>query len=226
MEVLDDPIWTALSGAQAHLGQRRGDAARYAPEVSPLAALRRPDQRALADLAELTPPGGFALVALEAVETPGWQRAGSLTLTQMVCTEAAALEPPSVSLTALARADVPEMLELAERTQPGPFAERTIEFGGYLGVRDAGRLVAMAGERMRPPGFAEVSGVCTDPVARGRGLAAALVAEVCRRIRARGETPFLHVMADSPTEATARGIYERLGFRVRRRIDAVALMRK
>jgi predicted GNAT family acetyltransferase len=117
------------------------------------------------------------------------------------------------------------MLELAEQTQPGPFAKRTIEFGGYIGVRDSGRLVAMAGERMRPAGFAEVSAVCTDPAARGRGLAASLVAEVCRQIRARGETPFLHVMVDSATETTARGVYERLGFRVRRSFDTIVLVR-
>jgi len=228
VDVLDNPVWAALGGAQADLGQRRGDAGRYAPEISPLSALQRPGAQALSDLAELTPPDGVAFLSLEALggeETPGWERVGALTLTQMLCAKPASLEPPPVDFAALTRADVPEMLELAQKTQPGPFAERTIEFGGYIGVRDDGRLVAMAGERMRPPGFAEVSAVCTDSAARGRGLAASLVAAVCKQIRARGETPFLHVMVDSTTEATARGVYERLGFRVRRSVDAIVLKR-
>jgi predicted GNAT family acetyltransferase len=89
--------------------------------------------------------------------------------------------------------------------------------GGYVGFRDGPRLVAMGGERLRPPGCAEVSGICTHPDARGRGLAEAVVRSVARGIQARGDLPFLHVAVGSPSEATAAALYERIGFRERAR---------
>ena len=115
----------------------------------------------------------------------------------------------------LTAADVPEMLDLIARTRPGPFRPRTIEMGVYLGIRRDGRLVAMAGERLHPPGWTEISAVCTDPAFRRRGLATRLVRAVAAGIRARGETPFLHAAADN-TEAIR--LYESLGFRLRREV--------
>ena len=50
----------------------------------------------------------------------------------------------------------------------------------------------MAGERLRPPGWTEISAVCTDPAWRGHGLASRLTRAVAACIVARGETPFLH----------------------------------
>jgi predicted GNAT family acetyltransferase len=120
-------------------------------------------------------------------------------------------QPEAARLTA---EDVPEILDLIERTQPGPVRPRTIELGTYLGVRIGGALVAMAGERMHPPGWTEISAVCTDPAHRGRGLATSLVRAVAAGIRARGETPFLHTAASN---MPAIRLYESLGFRLRRR---------
>jgi predicted GNAT family acetyltransferase len=105
------------------------------------------------------------------------------------------------------------MLALVKQTQPGPFSERTIEMGRYLGHRADGRLVAMAGERMRCPGFAEVSAVCTDPGYRGRGLGGALTLAVAQHIRGRGDEAFLHVAEEN---VTAQRLYLELGFTVRR----------
>jgi predicted GNAT family acetyltransferase len=106
------------------------------------------------------------------------------------------------------------MLDLVARTQPGPFLQRTVELGTYLGVRRDGALVAMAGERLHPPGFTEVSAVCTDPDHRGQGYAARLVQAVVAGIKERGDIPFLHATA---TNTNAIRLYEALGFRLHRR---------
>ena len=121
---------------------------------------------------------------------------------------------------ALGPADVPEMTELVARTEPGPWRPRTVDFGGYVGVRDAGALVAMAGERMRPPGFTEISVVCTDPAYRGRGLAGGLTRVVAAGIEACGDRPMLHA---STQNAGAVRLYESLGFRRTREMVAMAL---
>jgi predicted GNAT family acetyltransferase len=116
--------------------------------------------------------------------------------------------------------DVPAMLALVERTRPGPFEKRTIELGTYLGIRDGGDLVAMAGERLHPPGFTEISAVCTDASHRGRGLASRLVRVIVEQIRARGEQPFLHLTLENEP---AYRIYAALGFETRTLADVVAL---
>ncbi len=94
--------------------------------------------------------------------------------------------------------------------------------GDFLGVRQDGRLLAMAGERFRVPGYAEVSGVCTHPDARGLGLARRLSAAIAARIQARGEQPFLHAWE---TNVAAIKLYEELGFRVRDHVNVAVLER-
>jgi predicted GNAT family acetyltransferase len=114
------------------------------------------------------------------------------------------------------------MLALAQLTQPGPFLARTHVMGMFRGIRIDGRLAAMAGERMRVPGYTELSGVCTHPDFRGRGLARRLSAIVCAGIDARGETPFLHAWKDNHA---AIALYEQLGFRLRAEVNVAVLER-
>lgn len=133
-----------------------------------------------------------------------------------------ALQPASVESSALGSDDSAAMQALTRLTKPGPFGPRTHELGGYCGIWRDGRLAAMAGERLHPPGFAEISAVCTHPDFTGQGLAAALVTAVARRILERGETPFLHVRSDN---ARAIALYQRLGFRERRRLHLLVVQR-
>ena len=141
----------------------------------------------------------------------------------MVCDEEVA--PPDREPECLSASAVADMLALVELTRPGPFGPRTIEMGRYLGFRVGGRLAAMGGERLRPVGYTEVSGICTAPEHRGRGLAEALVRALASAIQARGEVPFLHVHVGSPSEATASALYRRLGFRERSRRTLAILQR-
>ena len=210
---LDNPAFAALTGPHAGFAERRGRALRYPVDVSPWLAL--PDEAGAddwTDLAALVGPGEEIALAGFSGELPAdWDVTFSLEGVQLVDGGlAAAPDPEAVRLGA---DDVPEMLELVERTRPGPFLSRTVELGTYLGIRRGGRLIAMAGERLHPPGWTEISAVCTDPDFRGHGLAGRLILAVAHGIRARGETPFLHAAA-SNTDAIR--LYESLGFRTRR----------
>jgi GNAT superfamily N-acetyltransferase len=214
---LDNPAWAALAGPQAPLAERRGRAARFPVDVSPFAGVADPaDPAAWADLARVVGPGGVAVLPHAPEHPPaGWETVGAIPGVQM---DGSGLVGPSTGtapdpeVVLLGPADVPEMLDLAARTRPGPFLQRTLVLGTYLGVRRGGALVAMAGERMRPPGWTEISAVCTDPAHRGQGLAARLVRAVARGVRERGEVPFLHAAADN--HAAIR-LYGELGFTLR-----------
>lgn len=217
---LDNPAYAALTGPHARFAESHGGAVRYDPEVSPWAAMPADaDDTVWKDLAELAGPGGvLSLPAPPLPPPPDWTVQFDLPGVQMVAESVAtAPDPEAVRLT---RADVPDMLALAERTRPGPFLPRTIELGTYLGFRRAGRLIAMAGERMHPPGFSEISAVCTDVEFRGEGLATRLVLAVAHGIRSRGETPFLHAAA---TNTGAIRLYQALGFQLRRDVGFISV---
>jgi ribosomal protein S18 acetylase RimI-like enzyme len=212
--VLDNPAWSALVGEHAHLAEGSRFARRYPSSVSPFAAIAdETDPQAWADLASLAGPGGLAVLTGRRGPAPaGWSVVEGGQGVQLVgdAVAGAAYDEALV----LGADDVAEMLNLVERTKPGPFLPRTVELGGYLGVRREGRLVAMAGQRLHPTGWTEISAVCTDDAYRGQGLASRLVLAVARGIRAEGNVPFLHA-AGSNTGAIA--VYERLGFRLVRR---------
>jgi ribosomal protein S18 acetylase RimI-like enzyme len=209
---LDNPVLSSLTGPHARFAERRGNVLRYPVDVCPFLALPdEPDEADWRDAARLAGPGGWLPLAATRVQPPaGWGvtmfgEGVQLTGDHLDVTA----DPEAVPL---GQADVPEMLELTARTEPGPFLPRTIELGTYLGIRREGRLVAMAGERLHPAGWTEISAVCTDGAWRGQGLATRLILAVGAEIRARGAIPFLHVLATN----TAIGLYEKLGFRHRR----------
>ena len=220
---LDRPVWTALTTRQAGFAIGVSDALCFDPEVALFAAAADDRSESLAALARLIPPDGtIGLVERgEPVLPDGARMVKQAWCVQMIAPHLS-VPQPAFGVQPLGDADAPEMLELATLTEPGPFFARTHELGGFVGVREDGRLVAMAGERMKAPGFTEVSGVCTRPGFRGRGYAAGLLGLVARRIAARGETPFLHAYAD---HAATIALYERLGFTVRARMTYTILAR-
>jgi ribosomal protein S18 acetylase RimI-like enzyme len=211
---LDNPARSSLTGAHAHLAERRGNILRYPADISPFMALpEQPQPADWDDVAALVGPG--TLVPLTGVSVPppeGWEVVTRGSAVQMTGHGVAAT--PDAEAVRLTTADVPEMLALVERTKPGPFLPRTVEMGAYLGIRRGGVLVAVAGERLHPPGWTEISAVCADPAFRRRGLATRLVLAVAAGIRERGEIPFLHAVANN---TNAIRLYQALGFRVRSR---------
>ncbi len=211
--LLDNPAWAALTGPHAAFAQRVGHAVRYQQDVAPFHALSdENDPRAWTDLAALIGPGGTAAVRGVTEAAVGWEVVRTGHGVQLVDTALRA--EPDPEAVRLGPDDVPEILDLVARTEPGPYLPRTIELGTYLGIRHQGRLIALAGERLHPPGWTEISAVCTDPAHRGRGLATRLVRAVAAGIRERGERPFLHAAADN---TNAIRLYESIGFTLRRR---------
>lgn len=215
--VLDDPVASSLAGAHAHLASGNALVRRFPEDVSPFVAYLAPrDPRTPAAIRELFGPGADVTIShVEPVVPEDWEWRFRLPGVQLVETSALVTEPCAEAVE-LGPADVPEMLDLTARTRPGPFLPRTHELGRYIGVRREGRLVAMAGERLRPAGWTEISAVAVDPSARRQGLASALVRDVAHGIRARGEGVFLHTAAEN---AGAIAAYEALGFVVRRDLE-------
>jgi len=217
MHPLDNVIWQALTTRQAQFAEIFDAARRFPREVTSLSAFEEPSPTGYASLAGLVGEGGTAAVFLDNSyeRREGWNLVGGATVLEMVCKNGSrSLQASSASpeILELGANDSSEMVKLAALTKPGPFGTRTYELGYYVGIRDAGKLVAMAGERLKVPGCTEVSAVCTHPEYTGRGYAGLLMLEVMGRIRERGEKPFLHVRSDN---MGAVRLYERLGFKTR-----------
>jgi ribosomal protein S18 acetylase RimI-like enzyme len=211
-DVLDNPARSSLLGPHAHFAERRGGVLRYPSDVTAFLGLPdSPGPDDWDDVAALLGPGAQAIAFGLTEGPPGWQVTFRAPGVQMTGRDVTAEPDPEAMV--LGPADVPEMLDLVSRAQPGPFLPRTIGMGTFLGIRRGGELVAMAGERTHPPGWSEISAVCTADDVRGQGLASRLVRAMTAEIRGRGEEPFLHATS---TNVTAIRLYETLGFRLRR----------
>lgn len=221
---LDRPVWSSLTTRQAHLAVGGPRAMRFDADHALFAAGADAGAEAAEAVGALIPEGGLVgLVEAGPVALPSSARV----VTQAACVQMTlggmtAARGPEPDWIGLGEADAPEMLALATLTEPGPFFSKTHRLGDFVGVRIDGRLAAMAGERMKPDGFTEVSGVCAHPDFRGRGLAGALMRIVTERILARGETPFLHAYAHKP-EALA--LHQAVGFAVRTPMTFTVLSR-
>jgi len=224
MHPLDRPVWVTLTTHHVPLSEGNALARRFARDVNLFAAARDDAPEALAALAELVKPGETIFLAQVAsiVLPPGFIKVKEAIGVQMLAPRGTKFEAARDGIVTLTDADAPEMLALATLTEPGPFLARTHTMGTFRGVRIDGRLAAMAGERMRFPGYTEVSGVCTHPNFRGRGLARRLSATVAANIVARGEQAFLHAWK---TNHAAIALYEGLGFELRTDVNIAVLKR-
>jgi predicted GNAT family acetyltransferase len=211
---LDNPVWSSLATGHRAMARLHGAAARYPSDISPLSAIRESSPQAFADLRALMKPDEIVGLATGfPVAVPDdWEIALARFIDQMVCED---FHPASeIAPLLLTDKDVPEMIALTKLTQPGPFEHGTIGMGKYLGLRAPdGTLMAMAGQRMSLTDFREISAVCTHPDHQGKGYAGKLMTILAREIIADGKIPILHVKTEN---ASAKHLYAKLGFRVRK----------
>ncbi|WP_291867783.1 GNAT family N-acetyltransferase [Bradyrhizobium sp.] len=221
---LDRPIWSALTSRQRALAEGGARALRYPAAVAPFADLVDMSPESFAALGAIMSGSEIAvLFTPDAVTAPAeFKTVLAETGEQMIGTPTESAIDGAEVVT-LGADDVPAMMALTELTRPGPFSARTHELGTFLGIRIDGRLVAMAGERMKPANFTEMTAVCVDPSHRGRGYGQLLLGAISRQIVARGEIPFLHVFSSN---ASAIALYRRQGMEIRRNLHVTVLQKK
>jgi GNAT superfamily N-acetyltransferase len=210
--LLDNIAWHALSGPQSRFAAGTSDARRYATGFSPLMAfadLQHPNFDALLPYCE---PGEHLYCSdWKGTAPAGWRIEMEAAILRMVWDAPMPDVDHAPQALPLTLANSEQAVELAALTRPGPFGPRTIELGEYFGFFENDRLIALAGERMHAGTWREISGVCTHPDHRGRGLARQLMLKLIRHQMLRDDLPFLHVMRQN---VAARGLYERMGFKL------------
>lgn len=221
---LDHPVWTALTTRQQPLAEGGALARRYPTAIAPFAGIVDASPQAFAELSALMSASDIAVLFTPDAVTPpaAFDIRLAKTGEQMIGMPAAS-PIRGEDIVTLGAGDVPAMLELTELTKPGPFSARSHELGTFLGIRSGGQLVAMAGERMKPDRYTEITAVCVNPSHRGRGYGQILLSAIGRQIAAREEIPFLHVFSDN---ASAIALYRRQGMNIRRRLHVTVLQRR
>jgi ribosomal protein S18 acetylase RimI-like enzyme len=209
--VLDNPAWNALISGNKHLSNGDDRVRYFDKEVSPFAAFKENSAENFKLLYEQLPHNGPVLFVTPAeMEIPGpWKVLNCIKGVQMVCDTTINQSEPGMEMCSLTSEHVPQMLALTKLTNPGPFADKTIDFGHYKGIFEGDKLVAMAGQRLHAFNYAEVSAVCTHPDHTGKGYARQLLLYHVNRIKFVGEIPYLHVRFENDR---AIKVYESLGF--------------
>jgi ribosomal protein S18 acetylase RimI-like enzyme len=224
--LLANPVWEAINGPQRAFGDVHGQAAVYDMHVSPFGGVQELTSAAINDLAQLCDSGRVVALMYRDGRLPDlidWDLIEAIEVLQMVHSGKHTSLP--LESTHLTTGHVGQMIDLVKLTNPGPFGKRTIELGNYYGIVESSRLLAMAGERFKPPGWVEVSGVCTHPSSLGRGYAGGLASTLVSQIHDSGLEAFLNVRIGSPSEEQATRVYEKLGFE-RYRTMQIAVLQK
>jgi ribosomal protein S18 acetylase RimI-like enzyme len=212
-QLLDNPVYNGLLSGDSHLNTSTATVKYFDAEVSPFVGFPQDYDKGFKELHHLLPAGRRILYATRKTisEPEGWQLQHAIPGLQFVFDIKHSIEPPSKQPIPLQKEHVDQMVELATLTKPGPFDQRTIEFGNYFGFLIGDQLIAMIGQRLHVNNYTEISAVCTHPDHLGNGYAAALILHQLALIVNQGKVPFLHVRADN---YRAVALYERLGFKI------------
>lgn len=223
--LLDNPIYHSLNTKHRPFAVGDGAVLYYQENVAPFAGLKTNSAAEFELLHQLSAPDcTMVLFTPVPYDIPqGWKLTGHINMLQLVYTADVKPQDNRNDFENLAQQHVEEMIELVKLTQPGPFRSRTIELSNYTGIFQDQKLVAMAGHRMHPEPYIEISAVCTHPDHVGKGYAYTLLYEQIERILAKDQIPFLHVRDDNDT---AIRLYQRLGLEIRTPMLAYILQKQ
>ena len=207
--VLDNPAWYALISGNNNLAYGTDRVKFFDKEVAPFVGFDENSPENFNALYELiTHDGLVAFVSADPTTFFGkWKLLRHVPCLQMV--HNGTVGKVNADIIALTDEHIPQMMDLTQLTRPGPFLSRTIDFGPFQGIFESDKLVAMAGQRMAPLPYVEVTAVCTHPDHTGKGYAKQLLISQANHIIAQGKIPFLHVRDDN---RRAIEVYESVGF--------------
>jgi GNAT superfamily N-acetyltransferase len=222
---LDNPVWNALITGNKNLAEGNDQVKYFPAAIAGFVGLKEISRSGFESLFDIIPPGRIiAIVSTRLIEIPDqWKTIAHMRVLQMVSQNPVLPPPDFTKVTPLTTDHVPQMLALTKQTNPGPFFQRTIELGNYYGIFNGEQLVAMAGQRMHPGQYLEISAVCTHPDHHGNGYATTLMHHMAGIIRFQSCIPFLHVLTDN---AKAIKLYNSLGFLTRREMIVHVIRKK
>lgn len=223
--VLDNPAWNAMNSGNSHLGLGNERIKFFAEDVGPFAGFKNYDEASFRELYDLMSPGRVVIIpSIEQLQIPGyWKLLNKVVALQMIYNNPVLVTDTDTRIVSLNEEHIPEMIALTQLTNPGPFLQNTIRFGNYKGIFKSGKLVAMAGQRMHPYGYVEISAVCTHPDHTRKGYGRSLINNQVLKIVREGNIPFLHVRADNKH---AIELYKRLGFTARIEMNIYVLQKE
>ncbi|MGZ0015840.1 GNAT family N-acetyltransferase [Yeosuana sp. AK3] len=217
--MLDNPIWNALTTIDSHKNIGSKNVGFFDVEIAPFIGLPDWDKNHQLELIKKAPDdrNWFLLISHEVHFIDALEIAFSLPLYQFTCSKLnhEPVTKRKIEMVPLNENHIDEMIALTQLTKPGPFAKRTIEFGGYYGMFEDHKLVTIGGERLHMNGFTEISAICTHPDYQGLGYGAKMTQFLAQTVLNKGQTPFLHVRYDN---FKAIEMYQRLGFEKRANI--------
>ena len=224
VSILDNPVWHSMISGNQQLAQGNDKAKYFDRSVSPFAGIPELTGEYLYKLKETVPfdePVGL-FTTIENFNTEPWILMRRIDGFQMMYNKQEVAEP-EVDIKHLTNEHVPQMVTLTALTNPGPFSTQTILFGGYHGIFEGDRLVAMAGNRFHAGSFVEISAVCTHPDFLGRGYARNLILNQIHHIQNRSCLAYLHVREEN---TRAISLYKSIGFEIRTQMHIHLLQKK
>ena len=219
---LDNPIYNALISGNNNFAKGIDNAMYFIEDMAAFAGLKDNSKADFDLLYQLSKDESlFVVFSIFPLQIPEqWNLITSFEMCQMVFEGSEMPISKKEQFVDLKEENVKEMKNLVELTKPGPFLDRTIEFGNYTGIFNKGKLVAIAGHRFNPAPYREISAVCTHPDYLGNGYASDLLQEQIKRITNRDEIPFLHVRIDNEG---AIKLYQKLGFKIRTKMNGYVI---
>lgn len=217
MHPLDNPMYSALSTVHSPFAVVNKTARRFPAEVAPFGGVLPGHEDDVHDLYSAAESAVFVGVI---PPTRGWEVQKSFEVIQMIHDQSHPVTE-HLQVQILTTDDVPAMLKLTSLVYPNYFRSATAQLGEYCGIYSSSELIAMAGIRMKLPGYEEISAICTHLDHRGKGLGAAVTRFMVHRILQRESIPFLHTESDNP----AQDMYRKLGFETRATLPVAVLKR-